>query len=113
MGVFTLQKNNPLNGPLNGLIGLKPIFLPVFLRVATGTKSVKLLVVKLLLFNKHPVKIQMSSACVLSAKFEENELPSLRKVSYMQKMKDLCSFLDDDAGGGTKILLGASYQCFK
>ena len=60
MRVFTLQKN----GPLNGLIGLKPIFLPVFLRVATGTKSVKLLVVKLLLFNKHPVKIQMSSAFV-------------------------------------------------
>ena len=60
MGVFTLQKNRPLNG----LIGLKPIFLPVFLTVAMGTKSVKLLVVKLLLINKHPVKIQMSSAFV-------------------------------------------------
>ena len=60
MGVFTLQKN----GLLNGLIGLKPIFLPVFLTVGTGTKSFKLLVMKLLLINKHPVKIQMSSAFV-------------------------------------------------
>ena len=109
IGVFTLQKN----GPLNGLIGLKPIFLPVFLRVAMGTKSVKLLVVKLLLFNKHPVKIETSSAFVFWAlNLKKNESPSLQKVSYMQKKKDLCSFLYDDAGGGTKVVLGASYQCF-
>ena len=71
MKVFTLKYFSPLNGQLNGKNGLKPIFLPVFLRVAMGTKSSQLFVVKLLQFNKHPEDPNVVCFSVLSGKFEQ------------------------------------------
>ena len=65
--VFTLKYFSLLNR----LNGLKPIFLPVFLRVATGTKSSQLFVVKLLQFNKYPEDPNVICFSVLSGKFEQ------------------------------------------
>ena len=66
MKVFTLKYFSLLNG----LNGLKPIFLPIFLRVAMGTKSSQLFIVKLLQFNKHPEDPNVFFS-VLSGKFEQ------------------------------------------
>ena len=62
-GVHTSEKQ-PVKWAIKRANWVETHFSARLLRVATGTKSVKLLVVKLLLFNKHPVKIQMSSAFV-------------------------------------------------
>ena len=65
MEVFILKYFSPLNG----LNGLKPIFLPILLGIAIGTKSSQLFVVKLLQFNKHPEDV--ICFCVLSTKFKQ------------------------------------------